>query len=345
MPHDVIMPALGMAQDTGHLLAWRKSLGDEVKAGDVLMEVETDKAAMEVEAAQDGFLAEILAEAGTDVPVGEVIARIAEDEGAVKAGSSAPAAKDDMSPGPDAEVQPENKAAVPEQVEVKTQPAPKPAPLQHPVPARQADARILASPKAKLEAHRRGITLEELRRQGVAEPFHTADLDRFTPAIAAPSAASRLEAECGSRPFDDFTAWVAGETEGKADAMAIWSAFVAGSLRQALSQPPDGGVVIRYVGSSGEQTASLDADRAGLSAITPSEEDSPPAMTVIDLRGTAASAYAPPEAATPVLVITNSEGALRLALHFSEESLPFPVALALVNGVTARLRDPLTHLL
>ena len=64
MPHEVIMPALGMAQDTGQIVAWLKKPGDAVKVGDALMEVETDKATMEVEAAADGFLTDVRAEAG-----------------------------------------------------------------------------------------------------------------------------------------------------------------------------------------------------------------------------------------------------------------------------------------
>ena len=84
MAHDVIMPALGMAQETGLILAWRKSPGDPVKTGEVLMEVETDKAAMEVEALADGYLTEIRAGEGVEVPVGEVIAVISESTGDVK---------------------------------------------------------------------------------------------------------------------------------------------------------------------------------------------------------------------------------------------------------------------
>ena len=52
MPHEVIMPALGMAQDSGLIVAWHKAPGDEVAAGDVLFEVETDKSTVEVEAGQ-----------------------------------------------------------------------------------------------------------------------------------------------------------------------------------------------------------------------------------------------------------------------------------------------------
>ena len=63
MPLDVIMPALGMAQDTGRIVAWHKASGDAVAAGDVLFEVETDKATMEVEAQEPGYLTDVAAAA------------------------------------------------------------------------------------------------------------------------------------------------------------------------------------------------------------------------------------------------------------------------------------------
>ncbi|MBT5575344.1 MAG: pyruvate dehydrogenase, partial [Alphaproteobacteria bacterium] len=74
MAHEIIMPALGMAQETGRLVAWLKNEGDAVSKGDPLMEVETDKSTMEVEAQKDGFLVNITAQANTDVPVGDVVA-------------------------------------------------------------------------------------------------------------------------------------------------------------------------------------------------------------------------------------------------------------------------------
>jgi pyruvate/2-oxoglutarate dehydrogenase complex dihydrolipoamide acyltransferase (E2) component len=76
MPHDVTMPQLGMAQDAGKIVSWLKKPGDAVSRGDALFEVETDKATMEVEAQADGFLTGVRAEAGEDVPVGQIIARI-----------------------------------------------------------------------------------------------------------------------------------------------------------------------------------------------------------------------------------------------------------------------------
>ena len=76
MAFSVVMPALEMAQETGKLLAWRKKEGDSVSKGEPLLEIETDKAVVEVEAPADGILAGIKASEGADIPVGQTIAWI-----------------------------------------------------------------------------------------------------------------------------------------------------------------------------------------------------------------------------------------------------------------------------
>jgi pyruvate dehydrogenase E2 component (dihydrolipoamide acetyltransferase) len=76
MAFSVVMPALEMAQETGKLIAWRKQEGDSVTKGEPLLEIETDKAVVEVEAPADGVLAGITAVAGADIPVGRTIAWI-----------------------------------------------------------------------------------------------------------------------------------------------------------------------------------------------------------------------------------------------------------------------------
>jgi len=73
---DVIMPALGMAQETGKLLQWLKSAGDSVTKGEPLMEIETDKTTVEIEAPATGILANVTAQIGDEVPVGQRIAII-----------------------------------------------------------------------------------------------------------------------------------------------------------------------------------------------------------------------------------------------------------------------------
>jgi pyruvate dehydrogenase E2 component (dihydrolipoamide acetyltransferase) len=74
MAISVVMPALEMAQETGKLVSWKKKEGDTVKKGELLLEVETDKAVVEIEAAGDGILGGITAHAGSVVPVGQTIA-------------------------------------------------------------------------------------------------------------------------------------------------------------------------------------------------------------------------------------------------------------------------------
>src|SRR6516165_12640427 len=76
MAVSVVMPALEMAQETGKLLAWLKKEGEPVKKGEPLLEIETDKVTVEVEAPADGVLAALKAREGTDVPVGQTIAWI-----------------------------------------------------------------------------------------------------------------------------------------------------------------------------------------------------------------------------------------------------------------------------
>src|SRR5580693_5411461 len=102
MAISVVMPALEMAQETGKLISWLKKEGESVVKGEPLLEIETDKAVMEIESPADGLLAGIKVHAGTEVPVGRTIAWIVRpgevppaDEVAVESGrktSAVPAA-------------------------------------------------------------------------------------------------------------------------------------------------------------------------------------------------------------------------------------------------------------
>jgi len=126
MAISVVMPALEMAQETGKLLAWRKKEGDRVTKGEPLLEVETDKAVVEVEAPSDGILAGVTAGVGDVIPVGQTIAWLVADgekPPAQSATNAAPAAR-----GTSAGAQPvssgaaasrEKQAAVPSQISPK----------------------------------------------------------------------------------------------------------------------------------------------------------------------------------------------------------------------------------
>src|SRR6185312_10998256 len=100
MPVNILMPALSPTMEKGNLAKWLKKEGEKVKPGDVLAEIETDKATMEVEAVDEGTLAKIVVPEGTsDVPVNQLIAVLAgEGEDAKAAASSAGGAPAKESP-------------------------------------------------------------------------------------------------------------------------------------------------------------------------------------------------------------------------------------------------------
>ena len=79
MTTEVIMPRMSDTMEEGKILKWLKKVGDQVEVGDIIAEVETDKADMEMEALDDGFLTEIRAQEGESVPVGAVIALLGEE--------------------------------------------------------------------------------------------------------------------------------------------------------------------------------------------------------------------------------------------------------------------------
>ena len=107
MPIEVLMPALSPTMTEGKLAKWLKKEGDEVASGDILAEIETDKATMEVEAVDEGVLGKILVPEGTDaVPVNQVIAVLLEDGEDASAISAKPQAKQPEAPQP-ASQQPE----------------------------------------------------------------------------------------------------------------------------------------------------------------------------------------------------------------------------------------------
>src|SRR6187402_2833264 len=125
MPINILMPALSPTMEKGNLAKWLKKEGDKVKSGDVIAEIETDKATMEVEAVDEGTIAKILVPEGTqDVPVNDIIAVLAGDGEDVKAAGAgtgaAPASKATEAPKP---------AAAPAPA-----PAPTPAPAAAPAP-------------------------------------------------------------------------------------------------------------------------------------------------------------------------------------------------------------------
>ena len=186
MAINVVMPALEMAQETGKLISWLKKEGDSVAVGDPLLEIETDKAVMEIESPGDGILAGVKAAPGDEVPVGQTIAWI------VRVGEALPTDEvmEAGKAGSGRKMTEPSRAAATNQALPETRPASQTAKI---------------SPKARRLASEHGVSLVGLRGSGpggeilASDILAAAERKKNAPAITAPadnsSAIARLMAE------------------------------------------------------------------------------------------------------------------------------------------------------
>ena len=177
MPIEIKMPALSPTMEEGTLAKWLVKVGDKVGPGDILAEIETDKATMEYEAVDEGTVASISVTAGTaGVKVGTVIATIAGDGEDAGAAPAKPAATPAAAPAA---------AAAPTPVAAVAAPAPAPA------PAASADGnRRAASPLARRLAAEKGIDLAAISGSGPNGRIVRADIDAAAPGAAVPKPAA-----------------------------------------------------------------------------------------------------------------------------------------------------------
>jgi len=185
MSIELKMPALSPTMEEGTLARWLVKEGDMVKSGDILAEIETDKATMEFEAVDEGTISQILVAEGTDgVKVGTIIAMIAGDD---EATTPAPAPKPVAKP---AAAAPAKTATAPVAV-----PAATPTPQAAPAPKPATGGRIIASPLAKRIAEQKGIDLSGMQGSGPNGRIVKADLEATAPqAQAAPAPAPLVTA-------------------------------------------------------------------------------------------------------------------------------------------------------
>jgi pyruvate dehydrogenase E2 component (dihydrolipoyllysine-residue acetyltransferase) len=165
MPINILMPALSPTMEKGNIAKWLKKEGDKVKAGDILAEIETDKATMEYEAIDEGVIAKILVPEGTaDVAVNAPIAVLAaEGEDVKTAVASAPAVKQ-VAPSPPAGAS--KPAAAPPPSPPPAQSVAIPAPPVAPAPAANGRGRIFASPLARRLAKAAGLDVARIAGTG-----------------------------------------------------------------------------------------------------------------------------------------------------------------------------------
>jgi len=199
MAEVVYMPKLSDTMTEGVVAAWTKNVGDAVKSGEVLAEIETDKATMEFESFYDGVLLHIGVETGKAAPVNSVLAIIGEageDISGILASAGAPAATPEAAPA----------APAPVAAPVST-PAPSPAPVAAPSAAPVAVAnnsdRVFASPLAKKMAAERGIDIHAVGGTGENGRIVKRDVDHYVPYTPAANAPAYSAAPMGTVSYTD----------------------------------------------------------------------------------------------------------------------------------------------
>jgi pyruvate dehydrogenase E2 component (dihydrolipoamide acetyltransferase) len=164
MAISVVMPALEMAQETGKLISWLKKEGEAVAKGEPLLEIETDKAVMEIESPGDGLLAGVKVQAGAEVPVGQIIAWI------VSNGEAPPA---------------DEVAAVSGRRISAAAPLTPGSAERTPVPTQPAAQPVKISPKARRLAREHGVDLAEVRGSGAGGEILASDISTFAESRAS----------------------------------------------------------------------------------------------------------------------------------------------------------------
>jgi len=170
MAHSIVMPALEMAQETGKLLSWRKKEGDAIAKGEPLLDVETDKAVVEIESPADGILAGVKAHAGDVIPVGQTIAWI-------------------VNPGEKPPVE-EASSASGRRMDAKSAPAAAAASNISAAPAAAAATSARISPKARRLAREHGVDLSRVRGTGSEGEIQADDILAFVASGGSPVGAA-----------------------------------------------------------------------------------------------------------------------------------------------------------
>ena len=223
MPTNILMPALSPTMEKGNLAKWLKKEGDKVKPGDIIAEIETDKATMEVEAVDEGTLAKIVVAEGTaDVPVNQVIAVLANEGEDVKAAAAATPVLPPAYPAPAAPHPAPSAPPSPKGGGISAaQPHPSPrsgeggaaqaAPGGAPVARTDGSNRIFASPLARRLAKEAGVDVSRIAGSGphgrvIARDVEAAKSGKgLRPATAGVAAAATAPAALAVAP--SMSAW------------------------------------------------------------------------------------------------------------------------------------------
>ena len=211
MATEIKLPRLGQGMDSGTIVKWLKSEGDEVKKGEPLYELDTDKVTQEVEADASGVLLKIAVGEGSEAEVGKTIAVIGEAGEKVDVAQRAEVKQEEK---------PERKREQPAQVTELRQPS-------------TADGRVKASPLARRMARERGIDLAQIRGTGPEGRVVADDVERAATGPPAPTRAAPAAAEIEVKPLSSIQKTVARRTT-EAWQIPVFHLFVSADMTRAL---------------------------------------------------------------------------------------------------------------
>ena len=320
------MPALSPTMTEGVINKWLVKVGDIVKAGDIIAEIETDKATMEVEAQKEGYLSKIKVDEGSEVPVGQLLALIS-DTNEDSHNDQTDLAESDSFETIEPYAEPINDNSIENEVqniedssnrnELSTRSTRN--------KAASTGVKVLASPKAKLAAKEMGFDLAELRNAGIAEPFHFADLARVPQSSSFSSIYLQVSAEA-------FEALILKSETVKRSLLfskftsSAWSFVFEESVLELIFKDTNGE---SYVETTAKEVSSNDVANT---------------ITLIDLCDTRISAY---ETGSNKLTLSFSQlrNEFTICFSFNERILQFPDAVKFLNELGARIEDPVLQLI
>lgn len=320
------MPMLGMAQETGVLVAWHKAPGDAVAVDDILMEVETDKSTVEVPAGFDGFVVELRATNGEEIAVGRVIAIIATD------------LSETIEP-PASETEKQHAPEIPEPLPTPSRPDPKKE-------AHSGDM-LLASPKVKRMAHEAGLDLSLLANANVPQPYVAAHIEQLRDLSAQPkqtAVRSSVTARIPGEPFAGFLQQLAEDTSADVPFSIVTAYFASKALRGTSGAAR---IVTELRDFSDTVTARFsDLDLSRPSHPVSALDEAPANLTIRDLSGSFITGLTASATATgPEFIVNNNGAHIDIAFNFSEDQISAYDALELTNEFATYLGSPLLALI
>lgn len=339
MTHKIIMPALGMNQDTGVIVSWGKAPGEFVAAGDVIMDVETDKAIQEIEASQAGYLSHVQYRVGAEVPVGEVVAVLTDKP------------KDETRPastGRPKDIGKTSQQALPVEPGART-------PAQHAPPntsdTMEARGKLLASPKAKRLAAEAGLDLNKLALAREMQPLHAADIAELRALEPAPSRSgfavavkSNICARVEADALQGFCQLLERDS-GNLDRASILGVFAASALRFCMDIDKKMSPLVVAISTGPGKIFYSDPDLRGFSNLVPNELTKPPTLMVRDMRDSGIVSIKLADDAPLAITVSDHPHSVEIEFSFDESVLAGVDAVRVIRELVARIADPMRLLL